>query len=115
MDKEFLESLGLAPEAVDSVLQAHEAGLEALRFTHRLEQEVTAAGGRNLKAITALLDVDALKEGGDAKEAVEGLKKECPYLFASAAAPYAPFTGSKPQEPEAPQTLAGALKERFGL
>jgi len=127
MDKEFLESLGMTPEAAEAVMAAygqaladvqesHRKAIAAMEFDRQLEKAVEAAGGRNFKAVTALLDLDALRNGGDMEQALKDLKKDSPYLFRERAAqPYAPFTGGASPEPKEPETLAGALRERFGI
>lgn len=78
----------------------HQAELADLAFDGVLKDAITAARGRNDKAIRALLDVDALKaskdQTADIKAALEGLKKDNSYLFESAETPppYAPGTGT---------------------
>lgn len=97
----------------------HAVELARLTFDHRLEQAIGKAGGRNAKAIRALLDVDALRESEDQEqsltEALEGLKAECRYLFAGdVPPPYAHLTGAwTAREDKAPTSLAGALREKF--
>ena len=61
--KEYMESLGLDGEVVEAVMARHGAVVEALEQRLRsqavdsaVKQAVTAAGGRNLTAIRALLD-----------------------------------------------------------
>ena len=60
---------------------------------------ITAAKGRNAKAISALLDVEKLKKStnqdADIKDALEALKKDNAYLFEddSTPPPYAGGTG----------------------
>ena len=77
----------------------HKAQLADLAFDGTLKEAITAARGRNDKAIRALLDVDALKasknQAADIKTALEGLKKESGYLFESEETPppYAAGTG----------------------
>lgn len=82
---------------------AHKAQLAELEFEGALRDAVTAAGGRSVKAIRALLDLDALRKssnrGADIKAALEDLKKESGYLFEEkkeAPPPYAAGTGSAP-------------------
>lgn len=125
MDREFLEGLGMDAQAVDAVLQAHEKVLQAhgeqvaaLKLEHQVSEAVHLAGGRNVKAISALLDLDSIAGSEDPASALEAalsqLKKDSGYLFYTERPPrYAPFTGA--QEPAAPQknTLAGALRERM--
>ena len=68
--------------------------------------------------IMSMLDLEALCGAEDveaaAKQAVETVKKENGYLFETDRPPvYARSTGTNIQQPEAPATLAGALRERF--
>ena len=125
MEKEFLLGLALSEEVAQAVLEENGKELEALqtqlrreRFDHRLQMAVSAAGGRNLKAISALLDTDALEDADDdgIARAVEQVKKECGYLFGAPAAPvYAAGTGTvQVQTPKNP-SLAQALREKFGM
>ena len=123
MEREFLEGLGLEPQTVEAVLQEHEKTLQAhqtqvqhMVLTHAVESAVQKAGGRNLKAVAALLDMEAIGSGEDvaaaAEEAVCALKKEHGYLFRSPVPPYAHYTGSQ-AAPAKPTTLAGALREHM--
>ena len=90
-----------------------------LIFSHNLEKAILSAKGRNAKAITALLDIETLKSSenqtADLENALQNLKQECSYLFLSETPPpYAWGTGAKDQhDHNAPDTLAGALKEKF--
>ena len=129
MQREFLEAQGLTPEVIDAVIAEHDRVVQQLqvqhaqavadvRFTGVLDNAIAAAGGRSAKAIAALLDVESLKGSDDPKAAIDqaitALKKDSGYLFAGPGqAPYAPGTGTGAFAPEAPQTLAGALKEKF--
>ena len=98
---------------------AHRKELEETVFGHNLEKAILAANGRNAKAITALLDVAALKASEDQqtalKEALQELKADCSYLFQSETPPpYARGTGAAtPEINKSPATLAGALLEKF--
>lgn len=89
------------------------AKIAEMEFHGLLTQAITGAKGKSAKAITALLDLEALKasknQSEDIKAALEGLKKESGYLFEEAATPppYAGGTGSKP-------LLGGVTKETFG-
>ena len=62
---------------------AHKAQLADLAFDGVLKDAITAARGRNDKAIRALLDVDALKaskdQTADIRAALEALKKDSGY------------------------------------
>ena len=106
-------------DAHDQAVSNHQKELEGIKFQGVLDSAITAAKGRNTKAITALLDVDALRESEDQQkainEALEGLKKDNGFLFDTEGTPppYAPGTGAGKQPPAAPETLAGALRERF--
>lgn len=106
-------------DAHDQAVAAHKKELEGVNFQHTLNAAITGARGKNTKAITALLDVDALRESEDQPKAIndalEALKKENGYLFDSDKLPprYAPNTGVGAPPPEKPATLADALRERF--
>ncbi len=106
-------------DAHDQLVAAHKEELEGINFQHDLDAAITAAKGRNTKAITAMLDVKALRESEDKpaaiKAALEDLKKESGYLFDTEGTPppYAPGTGSGKQPPATVETLAGALQERY--
>ena len=126
MDRAFLESLGLDAETADAVMQAHEktvedhqAQLSALQLQHAVSDAVHRAGGRSVKAITALLDMDTIGKAEDIPGALDKalttLKKDSSYLFEQPAPPpYARFTGSGDGAAfTPPATLAGALRERM--
>ena len=110
---------GAWEEKYNQALTAHREELASVVFGHNLEKAIIAANGRNAKAITALLDVDALKASENQQTALEdalqALKQECSYLFrAETPPPYARGTGAAaPQEHKGPATLAGALLEKF--
>lgn len=123
MEREFLEGLGLEPQAIEAVLEAHgkvvqthSRQLAALQLEHQVSEAVHKAGGRNVKAISALLDLETIASSEDVgaalEEAICGLKKESGYLFHSAVPVYARFTGAQ-EAPAKPATLAGALRERM--
>lgn len=82
--------------------EAHKKQLADLAFDGVLKDAITAARGRNDKAIRALLDVDKLKtskdQTADIKAALEALKKDSGYLFDSGETPppYAAGTGTGP-------------------
>ena len=62
-----------------------------MAFDGRIKDAITAAKGRNAKAIAALLDVDALRasknQEADIRAALEALKKDNGYLFESETPP----------------------------
>ena len=86
---------------------AHQKQLAELAFDGTLKDAITAAKGRNVKAIRALLDVDALRgsknQTADIKAALDVLKRDNGYLFESAETPppYAPGTGTSRVRPGA--------------
>ncbi|KAF5057842.1 Phage minor structural protein GP20 [anaerobic digester metagenome] len=78
------------------------AKIADMQFDGLLTGAVSAAKGKNAKAIRALLDVDALKasknQEADIKTALEALAKDNGYLFDATETPppYAPGTGNTP-------------------
>ena len=98
--KDYIESLGLSGEVAEGILERHGAVVAGLEQRLRgqavdfaVKQAVSAAGGRNLTAIRALLDETAFGEDpeADARAAVAEVKRENPYLFAGPIS--APGTG----------------------
>jgi len=92
--------------------------VEQVRFQALLDSEIVKAKGRNAKAITALLDVEALRTGDDptsaVRRALEALKQEQDYLFFRDVPPYAPGTGTnRPENNYLPVDLAGAIREKM--
>lgn len=69
----------------NDAVTAHQQELADRDFRQLLETAITGSKGKNVKAITALLDVDTLKasknQEADIKAALEGLKKDSGYLF----------------------------------
>lgn len=106
-------------EQFENVRLQHQQELSRLQFQHILSSSITAQKGRSEKAISALLDTDALQQREDmaeaVAEAVENLKESHPYLFEATSfpPPYARGAGAIAPQEDAPTTLAGALKERF--
>ncbi len=115
MTKEFLEALQLPQEVAEAIWQEHEKAVQHMAFDHDLETAIAQAGGRNHKAIAALLDIPALREAPEElPQALERLKEEQSYLFRTPVAPvYARTTGTNTQPAQGPVTLASALRERF--
>lgn len=132
MDKEFLEGLGLLDEeTVTAILEkaeqenlAWQEKYEQAVTAHArqreemiLEQGITALGGRNQKAITALLDTAAIFQAEDPKaalqEALQNLKQDCAYLFADPIPPFSHRAGAGDRELHQPATLASVLKARM--
>lgn len=127
MEREFLQQLGLEDEVIDAVLaehgkavQSHQEQLQQVRFEAAFENAVQRSGGRNAKAIAALLDMEQLRTSEQPEQALEQalkqLKKDSGYLFEQPQPPrYAPGTGTRQSDSQPEnQTLAQALKARFG-
>ena len=125
MDKEFLMGLeGVTEELAEAILEQHtreiqqqQAQLRRVQLESAVALAISGAGGRNRKAITALLDLQALENESDldtaAASAVEQVKKECAYLFTAAPA-FSTGAGGREQGPaEEPMSLAEALREKF--
>ena len=100
--------------------QEWQAKLDAMAFDGRVRDAISAARGRSAKAISALLDMDALRasknQDADIMAALEALKKDSSYLFEadSTPPPYAHGTGARNnQPPMEPGSLAAALRERY--
>lgn len=97
----------------------HQNELDRLALEGVLQAAVSAARGKNFKAIKALLDMDALRQSEDREsavtQAVSRLKEEAGYLFAEVTPPpYAGVTGTQHFiTPQAPADLASALREKF--
>lgn len=76
--------------------------LNGMAFDGKIKDAISAAKGRNAKAIAALLDVDKLRksnnQGAEIKAALEDLKKDNAYLFEddTTPPPYAGGTGKNP-------------------
>ena len=107
-------------EKYNQAVAQHQQEIAEVTFRSDLHQAILQAKGRSPKAITALLDLEALKKSenraADIESALASLKKESAYLFESdpTPPPYARGTGAfTGTENRAPATLAGALKERF--
>lgn len=104
---------------LDTQKAEHEAKLADMAFDGVLKDAITAAKGRNAKAIQALLDVDKLKaskdQTTDIKAALEALKKDSGYLFEPEGTPppYAPGTGTNGGGGNL--TSGDALRAAFGL
>ena len=115
--QKILEELGLAPETVETILGEHEKQLRQVRLEGCLHSTVAKAGGKNVKAIGALLDMSAIAESEDMAAAMEAavaeLKESDGYLFAAPTAPYAAGTGTAKPELGKPATLAEALRARI--
>ena len=119
MDKAFLEGvLGENTQAVETILQQHQKEMQDVVFAGVLSKVISDAGGRNEKAVAALLDMDSIRGSNDPKaaavQAVAQLKKEQDYLFLQPAPRYAPGTGTGSFTTPEPKSLADALRQKFG-
>lgn len=76
--------------------------IDGMTFDGKVKDAITAAKGKNAKAIAALLEMDTLRQSknqdADIKAAVEALKKDSAYLFETEQVPppYAGGTGKDP-------------------
>ena len=115
--RKFLEEMGMEEETLTAVLGEHEKQLKQVRLEGQLHSAVAKAGGKNVKAIGALLDMAAIAESEDMAAAMEtavaALKESDGYLFAAPAAPYAAGTGTTRPELGKPATLAEVLRARI--
>ena len=97
--KEFLENLVADPEVVEAIDGEVKRRVRGLQAEAAVKEAVAAAGGRNLKAIRALLDEAAVEGAEDmvaaAKAAVAAVRKDSPYLFGQGAV-FAQNTGNLP-------------------
>lgn len=96
--------------------QEAQAKVEAIRFDATLDAAITKAGGRNAKAVRAVLDMDALRQSKDAERdiasALDACAKEHEYLFRVNPPVYAAGTGSTPPARDDGNI---ALRAAFGL
>ena len=87
---------------LDGKDQEWQAKLDGMAFDGKVKDVITAAKGKNAKAIAALLEMDTLRQSknqdADIKAAVEALKKDSAYLFEAEQVPppYAGGTGKDP-------------------
>ncbi len=105
-------------EAYDQAARDYETHLAGITFQNALDTAITSFGGRNAKAISALLDLETLQKCEDRQTAIEDalqkLKEEDSYLFADQTPPpYARGTGTQVSIHNTPTGLAGALREKF--
>ena len=85
MDKEYLENL-VGAEAAEAIYQRHCQEMQALRMDSAVSRAVERCGGRNERAIRALLDESQLAQAENLTEAAEAavaaLKRDNGWLFA---------------------------------
>lgn len=117
-DIETAKQVGAAwEEKYNRAVAAHRQELEQMRLDAALEQAVIRAGGRNTKAICALMDLDSIRQRENLNQAIDQaiqtLQTTDSYLFCvPQAPPYAQGTGSYAPDPR-PTSLAGAIRERM--
>lgn len=101
--------------------QEWQAKLDGMAFDGKVKDAITAAKGKNAKAIAALLEMDALRssknQDADLKAAIEAMKKDNAYLFDDGPTPsqYAPGPGRDPithQEPTSSRVRSGKSTTR---
>ena len=118
-DQSFEDAAKAWEEKYNQAVESHKAEIGRMVFEKALHEGIAKAKGRNAKAITALLDVEALKESENQADAIEAaledLKRDSRYLFeGDVPPPYARGTGAYHGTQEKhPTTLAGALREKF--
>ena len=118
-DRSFEETAKAWEEKYNQAVEDHKQQIAGMAFDRALGEGIVKARGRNAKAITALLDVDALKASENQENAIEAaletLKKDNRYLFeGDVPPPYARGTGAyNGAQDKHPTTLAGALREKF--
>ena len=118
-DQSFEESAKAWEEKYNRAVEDHKAAIARMAFDKVLGESILKARGRNAKAITALLDVEALEKSENQADAIEAalenLKKDSRYLFeGDVPPPYARGTGACNGTQEVrPTSLAGALREKF--
>lgn len=86
----------------------YQSKLSDMTFSQSIEAAITAAGGKNAKAVKALLDIDTLKSSknqeADIKAALEACQKDNSYLFGADEPfnnPVAPTGGGIPKGEDA--------------
>ena len=118
-DQSYAEAAKAWEEKYNRAVEDHQNQLQQMAFDQVLGESILRAKGRNVRAITALLDLDTLKasenQQGAIEEALDALKQESRYLFeGDVPPPYARGTGAYHGAQEnRPTTLAGALREKF--
>ena len=118
-DQSFREAAMAWEEKYNQAVSDHKNQLAQMAFEKALGEGIVKARGRNAKAITALLDLEALKESENQQDAIEtaleSLKRDSGYLFeGEVPPPYARGTGAyQGAQEKHPTSLAGALREKF--
>ena len=107
--KEFIGNLVADAQVAEAIEAEFQRRVRGIRAESALKEAVSAAGGRNLKAIRALVDESAIAGAEDldsaARAAVAAVRQESPYLFGQGAV-FAQNTGA--------QTVAMPTQEALG-
>ena len=116
------QELAAAKQTIAQMEEGNQRAIEEkvrqVEFSYLLKQAVAQTGGRNQKAVEALLDLESLQKAEKPEaalaDALADLQKENPWLFSTQTPPpYASGTGTQSPAKNEPVTLAGALRERF--
>ena len=118
MDKQYLLELGLSEESAQQILDTHQKEIGDIQFETQFREAVRAAGGRSLRAIGAMLEMDAIKADPEPQKALnralQQLKADSGYLFEDTVPPYAHDPGTRQSDPiQKPVTLAGAIRQKY--
>lgn len=104
------EQVGTLQGKLQTMKETYETQISDMKFSSALETAITSAGGRNAKAVQALLDIETLKKSknqdADIAAAIEACKSANDYLFGSTEPinnPVGPTGG----------TIIGLTKEQF--
>ena len=96
--KEFIGNLVADAQVAEAIHGEFQRRVRQIRAESALKEAVSAAGGRNLKAIRALVDESTIAEAQDheaaARAAVAAVRQESPYLFGQGAV-FAQNTGAQ--------------------
>ena len=107
--KEFIGNLVADAQVAEAIEAEFQRRVRGIRAESALKEAVSAAGGRNLKAIRALVDESAIAGAEDldsaTRAAVAAVRQESPYLFGQGAV-FAQNTGA--------QTVAMPTQEALG-
>ena len=102
----------------NQAIEAHQKQMDDLAFDGVLKDAITAAKGRNVTAIRALLDIDALKtsknQADDINTAILDLKKDSSYLFESEQLP-PPYARGAGHQTVPFDTQTAAIRSAAGL
>lgn len=98
----------------------YDTDIAAMRRDNALDAALTGAKARDLKAVRALLDMDAIKLDGDKllgfDDQLKALQKDKAFLFEADAAPAARVdTGAAHSDPPASDAFLSAVRAGAGL